>query len=90
MATRTKADLEAQLARTAAELAAERRARAGLVARCVPSLRSRTRLAEAQRDQALARVASATYERNAFHGRLAAALRELEVCPDVARRQEAT
>lgn len=80
--TRTKADLEAQLARACAEIEHERRVRAGLVARCV--------LAEAQRDQALQKLASATYERNAFHGRLAAALRELEACPDGARRLEVT
>lgn len=76
-ARRTKADLEAQLARTAAELAHERRSRAGLVARLVA--------AEAQRDEALGKLASVTYERNVFHGRLAAALRTLEEHPEVAR-----
>ena len=74
---RTKADLEAQLERTAAELAHERRSRAGLVARAV--------LAEAQRDEALGKLASCEYERASFHGRLAAVLRELDECLEVAR-----
>ena len=76
-ARRTKADLEAQLARTAAELAHERRARAGLAARCVA--------VEAQRDEALGTLASCQDERNSFHGRLAAVLRELDERPEIAR-----